>query len=86
LDPFSARQRLTLWAVAIATGSVANAPVAALIALLDLSAESSRAAHLDGGHDATLRRGHLRDMFLSVGSAVTAEHIRHFQLRALHGP
>src|SRR4051812_42196775 len=42
LDPFRASQRLTLWAMAISTGSVANAPVSALIALLDLSAESSR--------------------------------------------
>ncbi len=72
--------------MAISTGSVANAPVAALIALLDLSAESSRAAHLDGRHDATLRRGHRRAMFLSVGFAVTAEDIRHFQFWALHEP
>jgi hypothetical protein len=41
LDPFRSSQRLTLWAVAISTGSVANARVATLIALLDLSAKSS---------------------------------------------
>jgi hypothetical protein len=44
--------------MAVSTGSVANAPVAAFIALLDLSAESRRAAHLDGRNDTTLRRGH----------------------------
>src|SRR5258708_6765772 len=38
LDPLGASQRLTLGAVAISTGSVTNALVAALIAQLDLSA------------------------------------------------
>ena len=86
LDPFSASQRLTLGAVAIATGSVTNALMAALIALFDLSAESRRAAHLDGGHDASLRRRHRRAMLFSIGFAVAAEDVRHFQLRAIHGP
>jgi hypothetical protein len=67
-------------------GAVANAPVAALIALLDLSAESRRAAHLDGGHDAPLRRGHGRATLLSIGFAVAAEDIRHLELRAFHRP
>ena len=60
--------------------------VAALIALLEVAAESRRAAHLDRGHDAPLRRGHRRAMLLSIGFAVAAEDIRHFQLRAIHGP
>jgi len=84
LDPLSASQRLTLWAVAISTGAITNALVAALIALLDLTSECSRPAHLDGSHDAPLRRGHRRAMLLSVGFAVTAENIRHFELGAVH--
>jgi hypothetical protein len=86
LDPLSASQRLTLRTVAISAGAVANALVAALIALLNLPSESGGPAHLDGGHDAPLRRGHRRAMLLSIGFAVTAEDIRHFQLRAIHGP
>ena len=86
LDPLRASQRLTLGTVAISAGPVTDALVAALIALFDLSPESRRPAHLDGGHDAALRRGHRRAMLLSISSAVTAEHIRHFQPRAFHGP
>ena len=86
LDPFSARQRLALRTVTISAGPVANALVAALIALLDLPSQNCRPAHLNGGHDAPLRRGHRRAMFVSVDFAVTAEDIRHFQLRAIHGP
>jgi len=85
LDPLSAGQTLTLRTVAIPAGAVANALVAALIALLNLPSESRRPAHLDGSHDAPLRRGHRRAMLLSVGFAVTTEDIRHFQFRALHG-
>jgi hypothetical protein len=72
--------------VAISTGSVANAPVAALIALLNLPSESRGSAHLDGSHDAPLCGGHRRATLLSIGDTVTAEDIRHFQLRAIHEP
>ena len=60
--------------------------MAALVALLEMAAESGGAAHLDGRHDAPLRRGHRRAMLLSIGFAVAAEDIRHFEFRALHGP
>jgi hypothetical protein len=56
LDPLGASQRLTLGTVAISAGAVANALVAALIALLDLPSESRRPTYLDGSHDAPLRR------------------------------
>jgi hypothetical protein len=45
LDPLGASQRLTLWTVAVSAGAVADALVAALIALLDLSPESRRPTH-----------------------------------------
>ena len=60
--------------------------MAALIAAFEVAAESGRAAHLDGGHDAPLRRRHRRAMLLSIGFSVAAEHVRHFQLRTVHGP
>jgi hypothetical protein len=84
LDPFSARQRLTLGTVAISAGPVANALVAALVALLDLPSQNCRPAHLDGGHDAPLRRGHRRAMLFSISVSVAAEHVRHFQLWTFH--
>jgi hypothetical protein len=57
----------------------------ARITLFDLSSESRRPAHLDGGHDASLRCGHRRAVLLSIGFAVAAEDVRYFQLRANHG-
>ena len=38
------------------------------------------------GHDAPLRGGHRRVVLLPIGFAVAAEPVRHFQLRAIHGP
>ena len=86
LDPLCAGQRLTFWAVSIAAGVEAVALVVALIAAFEMTAENGRAAHFDGGHDASLCAGHRRAMLLSIGFAVAAEDIRHFQLRAIHGP
>jgi hypothetical protein len=70
----------------IAARSVANALMTALIALFDLPPESRCPTHFDGGHDAPLRRGHRRAMLVSIGFAVAAEDVRHFQLRAIHSP
>jgi hypothetical protein len=86
LDPLSAGQRLTLRTMAISARPVANALVTALVALLDLSAEGCRSAHLDRRHDAPLRRGHRRAMLLSILFTVATEDIRHFQLGAIHSP
>jgi hypothetical protein len=58
--------------------------MATLIATFDVAAERGRAAHLDGAHDAPLRRRHRRAMLLSIGFPVAAEHVRHFQLRTVH--
>jgi hypothetical protein len=84
LDPLGTGQRLTFGAMTIAAGSVANAPVAAGVTLFDLTAEGRRPAHFDGGHDASLRRGHRRTVSVTIRCAVAAEDIRHFQLRTMH--
>jgi hypothetical protein len=68
----------------VAAWAVANALLAALVALLDLSAESRRPAQFDGSHDASLSRGHGRAMLVSIGFAVAAEDICHFPLRPIH--
>jgi len=60
--------------------------MATLVAAFEVAAQRRRAAHLDCCHDAPLRRGHRRAMLLSIGFPVAAEHIRHFQLRAIHEP
>jgi hypothetical protein len=60
--------------------------MATLIASFEVAAQGSRAAHLDCGHDAPLHDRHRRAMLFTIGYAVAAEHIRHFQLRAIHLP
>jgi hypothetical protein len=59
--------------------------IGALVAAFEVAAENGRAAHLNGGHDAPLSHGHRRAMLLSISFSVAAEHVRHFQLRAIHG-
>jgi hypothetical protein len=56
VKPLGTRQGLALWAVAIAARVVADALVAAGIALLDVAAQRGRATLLDRRHDASLRR------------------------------
>jgi hypothetical protein len=83
--PVCACERLTLGTMTISARPVADALLTACITLFDLSSESRRPAYLDGGHDASLRCGHRRTVLVSVGLAVAAEDVRHFQLRAIHG-
>jgi len=59
--------------------------MATLIALFDLASQRGRSAQLDGTHDAPLGRGHRCAVLLSILSAVAAEDICHFPLRAIHG-
>ena len=49
-----------------------------------MAAESGGAAHLDRGHDAPLRGRERSTMLLTIGFAVAAEDVRHFELRAIH--
>jgi hypothetical protein len=86
LDPPGSGQGLTFWAVAIAARVECIPFVAAIITALQMAAQSGCPAHFDGGHDAPLPRGHRRAMSFAVGFAIAAEHIRHFQLRAIHEP
>jgi hypothetical protein len=57
--------------------------MSALIALVDVATQRRRAAALNRGHDAVLRRGQV--MPLTIGVAIAAEHIRHFRPRSGHG-
>jgi hypothetical protein len=85
-DPLRSSQRLALWAMPV-PATVETIPLmATLIASLEMATEGRRSTQFDCGHDAPLRRRHRRAMLFSVGFAVTAEHIRYFELRAIHGP
>ena len=77
---------MTFWAITIPTRVEAIPLMAALIAAFEVTTERLGAARLDGGHDTSLLCGHRRAMLVAIGLAVTAEHIRHFQLGTIHGP
>jgi hypothetical protein len=85
LDPLRSGQTLAFWAVSIAAAIERIPFIGALIAAFEVAAENRCAAHLDGGHDAPLSHRHRRAMLLSISLSVAAEHVRHFQLRTIHG-
>ena len=60
--------------------------MAAVVALLEMTTQSSSAADLDRGQDAALRRGERSAVLLTIGFAVAAKHIRHLKLGAIHVP
>ena len=53
-DPRGTREGLALWTVAITTGIVTGPLVTTAVALLEMTAQSCGATHLDRGHDAAL--------------------------------
>ena len=57
LDPLGASQGLAFWTVTIGTGVEPDALVAAPVTHFDVTAQSGRAALLDGRHHASVRRG-----------------------------
>jgi hypothetical protein len=56
LEPLGPSQRLTLWAVAIATAVVANPLVVTAIAALEMTTKRRSSTQFDRAHDATLCR------------------------------
>ena len=81
-EPFGARQPLALGAMAVAAGVVGDAHVAAIIALLHVTAERRRPARRDGAHDAPLDAAEMPGTGLPKRFAVAAEDIRHLQNRS----
>jgi hypothetical protein len=59
--------------------------LSAIIAPLDVTAESSGAATLDRDHGMPLRGGQRRAMPITESRTEVAEYIRHFQPLAGHG-
>src|SRR5256885_13156591 len=68
----------------ISAAVVARPLVITAVAAFEMAAESGGATHLDRGYDATLGSGERPIMLLTIGFAVAAEDVRHFQLRAIH--
>ena len=84
-EPRGAGQRLTGRTVAVATGVVPDAPMAAVVTLLDVAAEGGGAALLDGRHHAAVRRREGGSDLGPEGIAVAAEHLRHGERGTWHG-
>ena len=51
-----------------------------------MAAENSSPADLDRGHGAALRHRERSAVLMTIGFAVAAKHIGHFELRAIHVP
>ena len=83
-EPRGAGQRLTGRTVAVATGVVPDAAMAAAVALLDVAAEGGGAALLDGRHHSALRRGEGGPGLSPEGVAIAAEDLRHGERGARH--
>ena len=58
LEPLSPGERLAFWAVAIRAGVIRVALMAAVVTLLQVTAENSSPADLDRSHDTALRYRH----------------------------
>jgi hypothetical protein len=85
LEPSSPGETLTFRAVTVTARVVRHTLMAAIIAPLDVAAESGGAANFDRVHGAPSRGGQRRAMLISESRAEAAEHIRHFQPFVGHG-
>src|SRR5215469_8969861 len=68
----------------IAAAVVARPLVITAVAPFEMTAEGRSATHLDRSHDTPLGSRERPVMLLTIGFAVAAEDVRHFQLRAIH--
>jgi hypothetical protein len=72
--------------MAIRTRIISVALMAAVVTLLEMAAENSSPADLDRSHNTALGHRKRSAMFLTIGFAVVAKHIRHLKLGAIHVP
>ena len=83
-DPGGAGKGLTLGAVAVAAGAIAEAAVAAVVALLDLAAEGGGAAAFDRRHGPALGGGQGGGETAAESVPVTVEDVSHLEGGAGH--
>ena len=60
--------------------------MAAVVTVLEMAAENGSPANLNRGHDTALRHRKRSAVLLTIGCAVAAEHVRHFESRPIHFP
>src|SRR5208283_611287 len=84
-EPLGACETLALRTIPVSTRIVGHALMAAIAALLDVTAKGSGAAPLDRSHGVPPRCGQRRAMPITESRAEVAEHIRHLQPRVAHG-
>src|SRR5215471_3873190 len=84
LEPFRSGERLTFWTVSIRARVISITLMATPVTPFEMTAEDSRAADLDRGHDAPLRDGERATVLLAIVATVPAENICHFEFWALH--
>src|SRR6516165_7737829 len=70
--------------MAVAAAVIARPLVITAVAAFEMTAKGCGATHLDRSHDTSLGRRERAVMLLTIGFAVAAEDVRHFQLRAIH--
>ena len=83
-QPLRTDQRLAFRAVPIAATVVGNALMSAVVALLNMAAESGGAATLDRAHDAALPTTEGISVLLAVGSTGLVENICHLEPGGVH--
>ena len=83
-QPLRTDQGLAFRAVPIAATVVGNALMAAVVALLNMAAESNGAATLDRAHDAALSTAEGLSVLLAVGRTGLAKNIRHLEPGGTH--
>src|SRR6266853_1934882 len=82
--PVPCRRALALGAMAVATGVVGDPAVAAILAALDMAAEGSRAAVLDGRHHLELAKAQMPGIGLAPGGAMVMKDVGDLQPWAAH--
>src|SRR6516162_3535894 len=84
--PVPCHPALTLGTMAVATRVVGDPAVAAILAALDMAAESSRAATLDRRHRLELAEAEVPSIGSAPGRPVAMEDVCDLQPRAAHRP
>ena len=85
-EPLARRGPLTLRAVPVAAGVVADDGVAAVFASRNMAAKLRRAAGFDGGHRFQLAEAYMPGVGLAPGGPVAAEDVRNLKRGTRHGP
>src|SRR5437588_12053776 len=72
--------------MSVAAAIIGGALERTAVATLKMTTKGWRPAHLDRGHDVSLRRRERRTMLVAIGFTIAAEDVRHFERGAIHVP